>query len=282
MGTTLDLCVLVRDRAFFAHAGDGRAYLVRPTATLQLTQDHALHAAQKAAGTSVTQKPPARNPLVNAIGMADEVVVDTLSVDLGKGDRILLATDGVHGAFDDEAAIARACAKHTPAAVIDALLREAREHGGHDNATAVLVEVQARFVKREADAGPSSRDLSALASCALLTGLPPSAILAALAAGVELEAAEGERLPREIASDLVAYVVLEGIVALPDGRALGPSGLLFAESLVGAQRAQELPTVQSSQARLIRIRQDDFAEVCRHDPALAASLYQRLARYLAG
>src|SRR5258708_3542920 len=40
MGTTLDLCLLVRDRAFFAHVGDGRAFLSRPTATLLITQDH--------------------------------------------------------------------------------------------------------------------------------------------------------------------------------------------------------------------------------------------------
>jgi serine/threonine protein phosphatase PrpC len=40
MGSTLDLCVLVRGKAIVAHVGDSRAYLVRPRALLQLTEDH--------------------------------------------------------------------------------------------------------------------------------------------------------------------------------------------------------------------------------------------------
>ncbi len=281
MGSTLEVAILVRDRAFFGHAGDSRAYLVRPTAMLQLTQDHALHETQLAAGAAPAT-PPARNPLVNAIGMAPTVLVETLSVDLARGDRILLCSDGVHGAIEDEAELARLSNKGTPEQVAAALLAEARQRGGRDNATAVVIEIRDRFVKREVDAGPSSRDLSALSACALLAGLPPSAVLAALASGVELEADEGEPLPRDVASDLCAYVILEGIVSRPDGRSLGPSGLVFAESLVGTRRAGPLPRVASPSARLIRIRHDDFAEVCSHDPHLSASLYMRLARYLAG
>ncbi|AUX22041.1 phosphoprotein phosphatase [Sorangium cellulosum] len=280
MGTTLDFVVLAHSRAFFAHAGDSRAYLVRPTTTVQLTQDHALYDTLRAAGSPTPARRPRKNPLVNAIGLAGTVAVDTLFVDLSRGDRILLCTDGVHGAIESEASLSRFCAKGSPEDVAAGLLKHARERGGLDNASAIVIDILERFVKRADDAGPSSRDLSALSACPLLAGMSPAAVLGALAAGVEVEVNPGDRIPRDVASDLVAYLVLDGVVDLPDGVRIGSSGLLFPESLVGARRKGDLP-VAAARTRLIRIRKDDFAEVCEHDAELAAALYQRLARHLA-
>jgi PPM family protein phosphatase len=279
MGTTLDLALLVRNRAFVAHVGDSRVYLVRPTTMLQLTQDHVLqepHNGHRGAGG---RRAPV--PLVNAVGMRSSLSCDTVFVDLSRGDRLLLCTDGVHGALETEASLARMCSKGTPAEINALLLAQARKDGGRDNASALVIEVCERFVKRPADDGIAAQELTALEGCALLVGLPPSAVLAALAAGVEVEVAAGEKIQREVTSDLVAYIVVDGLVELADGRRLGPPGLLFAESLVGVKHERSLPTVLSPHARLIRIRQDDFAEVCHHDPPLAARLYRRLARYLA-
>ena len=279
MGATLDLALLVRNRAFIAHVGDSRVYLIRPTAMLQLTQDHLLHEARSGGPAGVSRRVSA--PLVNAIGMRPTVVCDTLFVDLVRGDRLLLCTDGVHGAMESESALARLCAKGTPVEIGRLLLAQARQEGGRDNASAIVIEIRDRFVKRPADAGLLARDLTALESCALLTGLPPAAVLAALAAGVEVEVTVGEKIPRKVTNDLVTYIVIDGLVELADGRRLGPPGLLFAESLVAVHQERLLPTVISPHARLIRIRHDDFSEVCRQDPQLAARLYKRLARYLA-
>ncbi len=50
MGTTLDVVWLARDHAFIAHAGDGRVYLARQRALLQLTADHTAHSVSKIDG----------------------------------------------------------------------------------------------------------------------------------------------------------------------------------------------------------------------------------------
>ncbi|WP_245677841.1 PP2C family protein-serine/threonine phosphatase [Chondromyces crocatus] len=280
MGTTLDFVLLAQSRAFFAHMGDSRAYLIRPKVTVQLTQDHVLYDTLRAAGNPTPPRRPARNPLVNAVGLASTITVDTVFVDLARGDRILLCSDGVYGAVESEAALSRFCAKGTVDDVAEGLIKHARDRGGYDNATAVVIEMCDRFVKREGDAGPSASDLTTLSACPLLAGMAPPAVLGALAAGVELEMAPGERLPREVASDLVAYLVLDGIVEIRDGRRLGASGLIFPESLVGVRRKGDLPVVRTA-ARVIRIRKDDFAEVCEQDRILAAALYHRLAAFLA-
>ena len=75
-------------------------YLSRSRAMLQLTQDHSNNA-------------NARNPAVhgrssgitNAIGFGETLLVDTLFVDLGRGERLLLCTDGIHAQIEDEAAM---------------------------------------------------------------------------------------------------------------------------------------------------------------------------------
>jgi serine/threonine protein phosphatase PrpC len=280
MGTTLDLALVVRDRAFFAHVGDARAYLVRPTATLQLTHDHAAYDSLRSSGKRNASPRSSRSPLTNSIGAKRRAVVDSLFVDLSSGDRIVLCTDGVFHAMDSEAHFATLCRRGTAEEVCTALLDVAYRTGGGDDASAIVVAVGTRFAERRSDAGPRARDLEAVASSPLLTGLEPSEVLSTLAACVEVEVPAGEEVPCAVANDRVAYIILEGLVEVPSGRTLGSSGMLLAESLLDIPVRGRMPVV-TERTRLIRIRHDDFTEVCSHNTALAAELYKRLARHLA-
>jgi serine/threonine protein phosphatase PrpC len=93
MGSTLDAVLFVRNRAFVVHVGDGRVYLVRPAATIQLTHDHDLRASMAAEGrASIASRRGQHNPLLNAIGMRDTVSVDGVFLEIGRGDRLVLCT----------------------------------------------------------------------------------------------------------------------------------------------------------------------------------------------
>ncbi|MCC6523619.1 MAG: protein phosphatase 2C domain-containing protein [Polyangiaceae bacterium] len=279
MGSTLDVVLLVRDRAFFAHLGDSRAYLVRPMATLQLTHDHALYDSLQQTGKRISVKRWIKSPLARHIGSTKRQAVDTLFVDLQPGDKIILCTDGAYGALDDECDFGALC-EGSAKSVCTSLIEAAATQGLGDDATVVTLRIGDRFVARAADGGPRAEDIAVALTSPLLCELAPSAALAALQAAVEVELDEGTRIDRAVASDRVAYIVLDGLVQLPSGRTLGASGLLFPESLLDVPMRNELPTTVT-RARLLRIRHDDFVEVCSHDPALAAGLYQRLARHLA-
>jgi serine/threonine protein phosphatase PrpC len=292
MGTTLDFVLLVRDRAFIAHTGDGRVYLARPSAVIQLTHDHALFESMLAAGTvrRATPRPTAdsrrrSNPLVNAIGMAASVSVDTFFVELTRGDRLLLCSDGVHGAIENESLLGQLLRTGSADDAGHALISYALRRGGHDNATAVVVDVCERFVARstpdgETSSGPVSNDILVARHAALLDELPAASVLATLAAAVEVEIPKDEKVPRLVASDWVSYIIVSGQVMMPDGKVLGPSGMLFVESLMGVAREGDLPVVTEN-ARLMRLRADDFAEVCAQDIDLSNALHVRIARYLA-
>lgn len=279
MGTTLDVVWLARDHAFIAHAGDGRVYLARSRAVLQLTQDHTTATAGMTDALGRATPMPPRSGINNALGLSDAVTVDTLFVDVTRGDRLLLCTDGVHGQIQGEAELSELLREGTPENAARALVSRAGRTG-RDNATAIVIEVGERFVKRsDRDRGLVAADLERARQSPLLVDLPLSFALTALSAAVEIEVAVGETIPRAVASDLVGYIVLDGIVQYPNGRSIGAGALIYPESLLGVWGHGEPPKVEQT-ARLLRVRADDFAEICS-DPRLAAELYRRLAVHFA-
>ena len=277
MGTTLDLVWLARDSAFVAHAGDGRVYLARSRAMLQLTQDHSLGAALR---TTPHGGQPQASGLTNAIGIREALGVDTLFVDLGKGDRLLVCSDGVHGQVDGESELADLLRNGAPDASANALVARAGKHG-RDNATAIVIEIGELFVRRaQRDRGLLAVDLERARQSPLLVDLPESFALTALSAAVEVEIAAGESIPRLATNDLVTYIVLDGVLSYPnESRSVGAGALVFPESLVGVAGQAE-PPVALETARLLRVRADDFSEICK-EPRLAAELYRRLAAHIA-
>jgi hypothetical protein len=216
--------------------------------------------------------------LSNALGISDFVTVDTLFVDVSRGDRLLICSDGVYGQLEGETELSELLREGSAEHAAQALIARAGKLG-RDNATAIVVEVGERFVKRDDhDRGLNAADLERARQSPLLVDLPLSFALTALSAAVEIEVPEGGSVPRVVANDLVSYIVLDGIVRYADERRVGAGALLYAESLVGVLGQGEPVCEQTT--RLLRLRADDFAEICS-DPRLAGELYRRLAMHLA-
>lgn len=129
MATTLSALVLRGRRYYTAHIGDSRIYCLREGQLKALTVDH------------VWEHPELNNVLSRAIGLDPRVLLDFSDGDLAVGDRFLLVSDGVWGALPD-ALIAEVLLDHPdPQAAATALTSLALAQGGHDNATAVVVDV---------------------------------------------------------------------------------------------------------------------------------------------
>jgi serine/threonine protein phosphatase PrpC len=278
MGTTLDLCVFARDKAFVAHVGDGRIYLARPATTLQITEDHLVHDPE-----SLRLAKPGRSvprPLSSGVGLEAPLRVDVFPVDLRRGDVIVLASDGAYAGIADEAALHRIVRKE-PSAVVHELVHLAAQRGGRDNASAIVVRVEDRLVARSDEHGHQADDILTLSQCALFSGIGTPRLMAALASGIEIEVEAGQRLGPSDAGDLCAYVLLEGLLEMHDGRRMGAPALIFGESLVGVRPTDPTGPQVLQRVRALRIRRDDFREVAAHDPQLGAALYERLATHLA-
>lgn len=144
MGTTLDVLVVAGPEAFIAHVGDSRTYLVRGGKAAQITTDHTVAEVLVIEGKlslEEAQISPLRTILVNAIGVAPDIGVEMAHVQLRKGDLMLLCSDGLHDYFPQEEELARHLVSNDPAKALEELIELAKDRGGHDNITGIVVEV---------------------------------------------------------------------------------------------------------------------------------------------
>lgn len=282
LGCTLDLLLLVGSHAFLVHVGDSRAYLLRPTTTIQLTSDHTVRESLLSHGVGTPSQPPqASEALVNVVGRRGGLAIDEIFLELSPGDRIVLCTDGVHEELHGEPPLSelarRGRVEDCAVTIINAVLAGA----ARDNATTLLIEVgRQRVLRDKSDGGLAARDFTYARHSPLLTGLGDQLAAEALQSAIELQFRAGTHIPRVDAGDRVGYIVLEGAVVTPQGWTLGPSALLYPESLAGGGRGQSVCKALQD-TRVYRIRAEDLRQVCAADPELAAAVYERLARNLA-
>jgi PPM family protein phosphatase len=140
MGTTVAAAWCVNNRAYIAHVGDSRVYLLRDTLR-QVTEDHTLVAELLRQGVVTreeAEQSPRKNIITRALGLAAEIEVDLTEIELRVGDRLLLCTDGLTAMVPD--AVIRAVLSAYPAQVAGKnLVNLACQSGGHDNITVILV-----------------------------------------------------------------------------------------------------------------------------------------------
>lgn len=142
MGTTLTGAVVEPGRAWLAHVGDSRAYLIRNGQIAQLTADHSLVEELVRRGhlsESEAQIHPQRNLLLQALGVAPTVEVETREETLQPGDVLLLCSDGLTNMVPDRDIADIITNAATLEAAAEKLISLANKRGGHDNITVVLV-----------------------------------------------------------------------------------------------------------------------------------------------
>jgi PPM family protein phosphatase len=137
MGTTCSVVVVRDDKAWLAHVGDSRIYLLRRGELEQLTHDQTLVA--KLVDDGTLTKDQARNSAHNNIVLQALGVTAELRPEIPEkgrpllvGDVIILCSDGLHGLVP-ETIIADTAGRAAPLEACHRLIEAAREAGGHDN-----------------------------------------------------------------------------------------------------------------------------------------------------
>ena len=142
MGTTLTVAGAIGTDLIIGHVGDSRAYLLRGDSFEQLTTDHTLAQALIDAGVASRDDPASRSMrhvLTAAMGsLGEQAHPQVQRLKLSAGDRLLLCTDGLTEAVEDET-IAQVLRESTSSqAACQALVDLALGSGGADNITVVL------------------------------------------------------------------------------------------------------------------------------------------------
>jgi protein phosphatase len=143
MGTTA-VVILLRDpdSPLCAHVGDSRLYRWREQQLEQITEDHTWVARALKVGDISPDEArihPFRHVLSRCLGREDLQNIDVQPLNLQPGDRLLLCSDGLTEELVDE----KIANYLQESSMLDkaafALIEAAKEQGGHDNITVVLV-----------------------------------------------------------------------------------------------------------------------------------------------
>ncbi len=148
MGTTVIALGLTVDddgvrSPTLCHVGDSRAYQLRDGALRQLTDDHSVAEEWVRMGRLTPEEAavhPRRHQLTRGVGVEETIAVDVMSLHALAGDRLLLCSDGLSNELDSDTLARLSSEPFTLDEAVVQLVEAAKEAGGRDNITAVLLE----------------------------------------------------------------------------------------------------------------------------------------------
>ena len=152
MGTTLTAAALLAptnnmdqpSQIVIANVGDSRTYLLRSGELRQMSVDHSYVQELVTEGLLTVDEArthPRRNIVTRALGIDEQVSVDTWTIPMFDGDRFMLCSDGLvdEVPLDEITDLMR---EHSaPQHVAERLVTAAKRHGGRDNITVIVVDV---------------------------------------------------------------------------------------------------------------------------------------------
>ncbi len=144
MGTTLTTCYIKGDNAHIGHVGDSRLYLKRGGKLELKTEDHTMVWEMYENGKisyEQTFSHPQNNILTNVIGTSENIRIDVFKIPVKKDDVIILCSDGLNSMLQDKLINKLADIKMPPKQIADKLIKYAKQKGGHDNITLIVIKI---------------------------------------------------------------------------------------------------------------------------------------------
>jgi len=149
MGTTLCCLYFHKEYVIWGHVGDSRIYRLRKNRIEQLTQDDSLLREMTDGGRASEYDPEDfsyKSILTKAVGTEQKVSPAMSLAMIEPGDLFLLCTDGLSDMLSRVEIEAHLNQAYTVEEKVRSLIAAAKQKGGCDNITTVLVEVSAHVI----------------------------------------------------------------------------------------------------------------------------------------
>jgi len=144
MGTTAVTVIFRDDDLLCAHIGDSRLYRLRGAKLEQITEDHTWVALAMRMGEITPDQArnhPWRHVLAQCLGREELRQIDIQPFQVQPGDRLLLCSDGLTEELSDQIIASHLKSIRVCDKAAEALVDAAKEHGGRDNITVVVVMI---------------------------------------------------------------------------------------------------------------------------------------------
>jgi protein phosphatase len=145
MGTTAVVVMLREERLWYAHVGDSRLYLWRDGQLKQITEDHTWVSRAMRIGDLTQEEArshPWRHVLSQCLGRKDLRQIEVQSLAVRTGDRLLLCSDGLTEELPDPLIASYLQSDSEPQQLAMNLIKAAKEKGGRDNITVMIVDIE--------------------------------------------------------------------------------------------------------------------------------------------
>jgi PPM family protein phosphatase len=143
MGATLTAVFIRGTEAYIAEVGDSRGYLLRNGRLRQMTRDQSMVQMlvdQGVMSPEDARHAPGKNVILQAVGLAPDVRVAIGRLELRRGDRLLLCSDGVTNQINDEE-LRQILTRSEPREACETMIALANDRGGEDNETVIVADV---------------------------------------------------------------------------------------------------------------------------------------------
>lgn len=142
MGTTAVVIMFREEKSWYGHIGDSRLYRLRGAKLDQITEDHTWVARAMKAGDLTPDQArihPWRHILSKCLGREDVRHIDVHPLELQDNDRLLLCSDGLTEELPDHLIASHLKSIRVCEKAASALVNAAKDKGGRDNITVVIV-----------------------------------------------------------------------------------------------------------------------------------------------
>lgn len=267
MATTIDILFVTAGGAFIAHVGDSRVYLVRHRQSNLLTADHSLAnhlLSQGKLSPEEIEKIPHRHSLMRALGMAGGTQVDTIHLDIMKGDRFLLCTDGLSHYFTGPDDLLPLIQGDLTPETAEEMIRFANDRGGRDNTSVIAVSVFDPGVSHKHI--ETTQKIHLLQHISLFKNLSYQEMLQLLPLTQEINVAQNQTLIREGEPGEELFILLSGQVEVSaEGvniTTLG-AGHQFGELALVDDRPRSATVKALEPSRLLVLKRQSFRQLTR-------------------
>ncbi len=145
MGTTLVAALILGKDYIAANVGDSRMYQYSQNQLETITTDHSLVEQLVLAGAITKDEArvhPQRNIITRAMGVSPKVDVDLFERSWSAGDILMICSDGLHGAVEEDDIITVLSSNRSLDSMCDVLIQLALDNGGTDNITLILIRLE--------------------------------------------------------------------------------------------------------------------------------------------
>jgi protein phosphatase len=151
MGTTMNLVYIGDEEILFINIGDSRAYVKNDNDFKQITVDHSLVQELIKTGEITEEESynhPKKNIITSCLGAKGDYKVDTYILPKADNMKILLCTDGLTNSLSKDE-IEKIISENKIDKASNLLVNSAKENGGLDNITLILIDLEETRILNE-------------------------------------------------------------------------------------------------------------------------------------